>query len=97
MQLPPPSTSAAPLLVHFPAGCTQNGVFCALVVNLLSEYHWKIACDSAGTPLSVSRSCICFQLPDKPVCVTIVDSFAYLEVHIQAPETMQICKFCPVI
>ena len=71
-------------------------MFCALVVNLLSEYHWKIACDSAGTPLSVSRSCICFQLPDKPVCVTIVDSFAYLEVHIQAPETKYV-TFCPVI
>ena len=35
-QLPPPSSSAAPLLVHFPAGCAQNGVFCALVVYLVS-------------------------------------------------------------
>ena len=95
-QLPPPSTSAAPLLVHFPAGCAQNGVFCALVVYLLSECHWKIACGPTGTPLSVSRSCIRFQLPDKPVCVTIVDSFAYLEVHVQAPET-KYAKFCPVI
>ena len=85
-QLPPPPTSAAPLLVHFPAGCAQNGVFCALVVYLLSECHWKIACGPTGTPLCVSRSCIHFQLPDIPVCVALVDSFAFLEVHVKAPE-----------
>ena len=39
--LPPPSSSAAPLLVQFPAGCAQNGFFCALVVYLLSECHWE--------------------------------------------------------
>ena len=44
VQKPPaPSSSAAPLLVYFPAGCAQNGVFCALVVYLLSEYHWEFA------------------------------------------------------
>ena len=95
-QLPPPSTSAAPLLVHFPAGCAQNGVYCALVVYLLSECHWKIACGLEGTPLCVSRSCIYFQLPDKTVCVALVDSFAFFEVHVKAPET-KYPKICPII
>ena len=93
-QLPPPSTCAAPLLVHFPSGCAQNGVYCALVVYLLSERHWMIACGHKGTPLCVSRSCIYFQLPDIPVCVALVDSFAYLEVHVlKAPKTFN-SKIC---
>jgi len=95
-QLPPPSTSAAPLLVHFPAGCAQNGVFCALVVYLLSECHWKIAHDPKGTPLCVSRTCIHFQLPDTPVCVAVVDSFAFLEVHVKGPQN-EYHSVCPSI
>ena len=83
-------------LVHFPAGCAQNGVFCALVVYLLSECYWKIACDPRGTPLCVSRSCICFQIPDKPVCVTLVDSFTFFEIHVKAPET-KYHKYCRTI
>ena len=95
-QLPPPSTCAAPLLVHFPAGCAQNGVYCALVVHLLSKCHWNVACGLEGTPLCVSRSCIYFQLPDKTVCVALVDSFAFFEVHVKAPET-KYPNICPMI
>jgi len=95
-QLPPSSASAAPLLVHFPAGCAQNGVFCALVVYLLSKCHWKIACGLKGTPLCVSHSCIHFQLPDTPVCVTLIDSFTFFEVHVKAPE-IKYTKICPMI
>ena len=32
--LPPPSSFAAPLLVHFPAGCAQNGFIGALVEHI---------------------------------------------------------------
>ena len=92
-QLPPPSSSAAPLLVHFPAGCAQNGVFCALVVYLLSVSGWKFA---KGTPHCVSRNCVCFQLPGKPVCITLVDSFTYFELHVKAPSTMY-PQLCPMI
>ena len=38
-QLSLPSITVAPLLVYFPAGCAQNGVFCALVVYLLTKYQ----------------------------------------------------------
>ena len=92
-QLPPPSSSAAPLLVHFPAGCAQNGVFCALVVYLLSVSGWKFA---KGTPHCVSRNCVCFQLPGKPACITLVDSFTYFELHVKAPGTMY-HQLCPMI
>ena len=95
-QLPPPSSFVATLLVHFPAGCAQNGVFCALVVYLLSKCQWKFACSIKDTPLCVSRSCVNFQLSNKPVCVALVDQFAYFEVHIKARDTMY-HKVCPAI
>ena len=97
-QLPSPCSSVAPLLVHFPAGCAQNGVFCALVVYLLSKCQWKVACDIEGTPICVSHGCICFEFPTKPVCITLVDSFSFFQLHIdpEARNTMY-PKVCPLI
>ena len=94
VQKPPaPSSSAAPLLVYFPAGCAQNGVFCALVVYLLSECHWEFA---KGKLECVSRSCVCFHLPDTPVSIELVDSFSYFKVSVEAPDVMY-PKVCPKI
>ena len=92
-QLPTTSSSAAPLLVHFPAGCAQNGVFCALVVYLLSVCHWGFA---KGTLQCVSRNRVCFQLPDSPVCIALVDSFSFFKVSVDAPDSMY-PKVCPKI
>ena len=90
---PAPSSSAAPLLVYFPAGCAQNGVFCALVVYLLSECNWEFA---KGISECVSRSCVCFQLPHNPVSIALVDSFSFFKVSVEAPEPMY-PKVCPKI
>ena len=94
VQKPPaPSSSAAPLLVYFPAGCAQNGIFCALVVYLLSECHWEFA---KGVLECVSHSCVCFHLPDNPVNIELVDSFSYFKVSVEAPDVMY-SKVCPKI
>ena len=92
-QLHPPSSSAAPLLVYFPAGCAQNGVFCALVVYLISKCRWNFA---KKTSVCVSRSCICFQLPDTPVSIALVDSFSFFKVSMDAPDHMY-PKVCPKV
>ena len=94
--LSPPSSLAAPLLVHFPAGCAQNGVFCALVVYLISKCQWKFACDIKGNPLCVSRSCVRFKFPGKPASIALLDSFSYFEVHIETRDTLY-PKVCPMI
>ena len=94
--LPPPSSSVAPLLVHLPAGCAQNGVFCALVVYLISKCKWKFACNVKGNPLCVSRGCVRFQFPGKPASIVLVDSFSYFEVHVTMRSTMY-PKVCPMI
>ena len=90
---PAPSSSAAPLLVYFPAGCAQNGVFCALVVYLISDCHWEFA---KGKLECVSRSCVCFHLPGTPVSIEVVDSFSYFKVSVEAPDVMY-PKVCPKI
>ena len=95
-QLPSSSSSVLPLLIHFPAGCAQNGIYCALVVYLLSKYQWKFALNSDGTPVCVSRSCIRFQLHGKPVYITLADSFTFFELHVEASDTLY-HKFCPLI
>ena len=84
----PPSSLAAFLLVHFPAGCAQNGVFCALVAYLLSQHHWKFACNVRGNPLCASHNCVRFQLPGKPASTVLVDNFSYFEVHVTTRNTM---------
>ena len=38
-KLPLPSITVAPLLIYFSAGCARNGVFCAVVVYLLTKYQ----------------------------------------------------------
>ena len=92
-QLSTPSTSVAPLLVHFPTGCAQNGVFCALVVYLLSKCHWEFA---KGTLECVSRSCVCFKIPDTTVSIALVDSFSFFKVSVEAPDPLY-PNFCPKI
>ena len=94
--LPSPSSSAAPLLAHFPAGCAQNGVFCALVVYLISKCQWKFTCNVKGNPLCVSRSCVRFQFPGKPASIVLVDSFSYFEVHVTMRNTIY-SKICPMV
>ena len=94
--LPLPSSCAAPLLVHLPAGCAQNGVFCALVVYLLSKCQWKIECNTKGTPFCASHSCVRFQLSGKPASIVLVDAFSYFEVHVTTRNTMY-SKVCPMI
>ena len=76
-----PRSSVAPLLVHFPSKCAQNGVFCALVVHLLTACKWEL--QTKGNNLAcVSRNCIQFKLPGKPATATLIDSFSFFEVHL---------------
>ena len=90
-QLPLPSITVAPLHVYFSAGCAQNGVFCALVVYLLTKCQWKFA---KGVPECVSHSCVHLQLPDKPVSIALVDSFTFFKVRVEVPDHMY-PKVCP--
>ena len=76
-----PRSSIAPLLVHFPSKCAQNGVFCALVVHLLTACKWELQTNDSNLAC-VFRNCIQFNLPGKPATATLIDSFSFFEVHL---------------
>ena len=90
------SQAAAPLLIHFPHGWPRNGVFCCLVVYLINHCKWQVILPSAGSPILMTKNCIKFRIPRHPATVTLIDSYAYFEIHIKAPPP--VChKICPSI
>ena len=79
------SVSAGPLVVDFPDGGPQNGIFCSLMSHVLSPLNshpepWKL-CLSSNESKCLYRDCIEFHVPD---CgsVTLMDRFEYFEVHV---------------
>jgi len=88
-------TSPATLLIRFPQGWPRSGVFCCLTSFLMNHCQWKI-CHPSGTPILVARNCIKFKIPSYPCSITLIDSFAYFEVHINAPT--EVCyEICPIV
>ena len=88
--------AAAPLILRFPNGWPRAGVFPCLAAFLMSHCRWEVLLPSSGTPILIARNIIKFRLPDHACAVTLVDSFAFFEVHIRAPSSA-CCKICPTI
>ena len=77
--------SAGPLVVDFPDGGPQNGIFCSLMSHVLSPQNrhphpWKL-CLSSNEPTCLYRNCIQFHVPEYG-SVTLMDRYQYFEVHI---------------
>ena len=87
--------SADPLLLRFESGCIRCGIFCCLVVFLMKMCGWKV-CMPSGEPVLLARNCVKFQLPKDPATVTLIDSFSFIEVHIDARSSVCQCA-CPSI
>ena len=82
--------SAGPLVVNFPDGGPQNGIFCSLMSHVLSPlnlhpYPWKL-CLSANEPTCLYRDCIEFEVPEYAGSVTLIDRYEYFEVHVFTSE-----------
>ena len=90
------SSAVAPLLVRFPHGWPCNGVFCCLVVFLINHCKWEAIFHDTRSPILMTKNCIKFRIPRHPATVTLIDSYAYFEIHIKAPPP--VChKICPSI
>ena len=82
--------SAGPLVVGFPDGGPQNGIFCSLMSHVLSplNHHpcpWKLHLDS-NKPTCLYRDCIKFQVPTYAGSITLIDRYEYFEVHVFTSE-----------
>ena len=81
--------SASPLVVDFPDGGPQNGIFCSLMSHVLSPQNrhphpWKL-CLSSNEPTCMYRNCIQFHVPEYG-SVTLMDRYQYFEVHVSTSE-----------
>ena len=86
--------SAGPLVVDFPDGGPQNGIFCSLMSHVLSPenrhpYPWKL-CLSSKEPACLYRDCIQFQVPKYPGSVTLFDRYEFFEVHVHTTENKKL-------
>ena len=82
--------SAGPLVVNFPDGGPQNGIFCSLMSHVLSPlnlhpYPWKLHLAS-NEPTCLYRDCIKFQVPKYAGSVTLIDRYEFFEVHVFTSE-----------
>ena len=92
------SPIAVTLLIRFPGGSRLAGVFCCFVTHIIRHYGWDLLLDSEQ-PLY--RNCIRLQLLTNPPCtITLIDSSAYIEVHVDitapVPHSEYACFF-PII
>ena len=87
----PSAAALSPLVLLFPNGGPQLGVFCYLIAYLLSSENmfpvaWKIKKTTGGVPLCLKRNCVTFLIPGMPGSVSLIDSFHHLEVHVTVPR-----------
>ena len=88
------SAATVPLILHFPHGGPLLGMFCCLVVYILSTSNcfpspWKLDVDYLGIPTCLHRNCVRFTIPHYPGTITLIDSFVFFEVHISTSD-----RFC---
>ena len=82
--------SSGSLVVDFPDGGPQNGIFCSLMSHVLSPQNthpcpWKL-CLAFNKPTCLYRDCIEFQVSDYAGSVTLIDHYEYFEVHVSTAE-----------
>ena len=89
------SAAAAPMLIRFPNGWPRSGVFCCLQVDLILNRKWELV-HKDGKPKLIAQNCVMLSPPKSACVVTLIDSFSYLEVHIDADRS--VCRrVCPII
>ena len=83
--------SAGPLVVNFPDGGPQNGIFCSLYMShVLSPlnhhpYPWKLHL-AFNERTCLYHDCIKFQVPKYSGSVTLLDRYEFFEVHVFTSE-----------
>ena len=82
--------SSGSLVVDFPDGGPQNGIFCSLMSHILSPENthpcpWKL-CLAFNKPTCLFRDCIEFEVSDYAGSVTLIDCYEYFEVHVSTAE-----------
>jgi len=78
------------LLIYFPAGGPQNGLFCSTVSYLLSTENtspcpWMVLKDS-NKPKYLKRNVIAFTVENFPGKVTLIEEWTHFEIHLKTKQ-----------
>ena len=79
------------LLIHFPDGGPQNGMFCSAVSFLLSTENtspgsWKVLKESSDKPKCLKRNVILFTVGDFPGKVILIEEWTHFEIHLKTRQ-----------
>ncbi len=85
----------SPLLIRFSNGWPRAGLFCCLQVYLIRQLSWKLLLNM-GKPKLIAQNCVMLSPPDSSCRVTLIDSFSYIEVHVDGGEDACFAV-CPTI
>ena len=77
-----------PLVVSFPSRCTPYGLFSCLVGYLLKKC---LLVEKNAFPVCLHRNCVSFKHIKFPAKFTIIDSVAYIEVHLDEGDCTKAC------
>ena len=80
----PKTTAASPLIISFQEGWAPTGLFCALVVSLLSrksKLPWKISELVSGNMAKLYKNCLEFSIGYNPGSITLVNTMKQFELH----------------
>ena len=89
------SVLVSPLLIKFSNGWPRAGVFCCLQVYLIHQLGWKFLL-IRGKPKVIAQNCVLLSPPGSSCRVTLIDSFSYIEVHVEGSK--DVCSaMCPTI
>ncbi len=80
----------SPLLIRFSNGWPRAGVFCCLQVYLIRQLNWKILL-VWEKPKLIAQNCVMLSPPDSCCRVILVDSFSYIEVHVNLKNN-EVCS-----
>ena len=79
------------LLIHFPDGGPQNGIFCSTVSFLLSTNNtspgpWRVLKDHFDKPKCLTRNVIVFSVGKFTGKVSLIEEWTHFEVHVKVDE-----------
>ena len=80
----PKTTAASPLIISFQEGWAPNGLFCALVVSLLSrksQLPWKISELVSGNMSKLYKNYLEFSIGYTAGSITLVNTMKQFELH----------------
>ena len=89
------------LVLAFPDGGPQKGIFCSLLCWLVSHMnsHWSIKVNDIKSPSCLFRNCIQLDHSDFPTTLTLVDTYTHFEVHVNIDVSTkeEFDELCPTI